>query len=248
MKKIVAYTSAAALLVMTSGVASSYAAETFPKTYQTDGTITFTPGDGETKPVDPENPDPTKPVEPVDPNQPGTGGSLSIDYGSRFNFQSQKISTQDQVYYAAPDRIKDPKDPSKIIEKPTYVQITDKRGTLAGWKLSLKQLDQFKTADGTSLDGAQLTFSNAEAASIVDGKYKPSNVLAKVDLVPGAQDKPVITAEKGTGVGTWVYRFGANTEANKKAVQLSVPGTTVKLAQKYTTSLVWSLEDTPGNE
>ncbi len=43
------------------------------------------------------------------------------------------------------------KDGSK---KPTYVQVTDKRGTLAGWKLTLSQPEQFKTATGEELVGA----------------------------------------------------------------------------------------------
>ena len=48
-------------------------------------------------------------------------------------------------------------------------------------------------------------------------------------------------------MGTWVYRFGANENENKDAVQLSIPGTSVKLAQQYSTKLVWTLEDTPNN-
>ena len=34
---------------------------------------------------------------------------------------------------------------------------------------------------------------------------------------------------------------------NQDAVQLSVPGKSVKLAQQYSTKLVWTLEDTPNN-
>ncbi|WP_426093982.1 WxL domain-containing protein, partial [Escherichia coli] len=61
------------------------AAEVYPKEYNTDGTITFEAGDeGITPPVDPEDPDPNVPVDPVDPPSPGTGGALSIDYGSKF--------------------------------------------------------------------------------------------------------------------------------------------------------------------
>ncbi|MDN8763564.1 WxL domain-containing protein, partial [Staphylococcus aureus] len=82
---------------------------------------------------------------------------LSIDYGSKFKFGTQKISTADQTYYAAPDEMKDGS------KKPTYVQVTDKRGTLAGWKLTLSQPEQFKTATGEELVGAQLTFTKAEA-------------------------------------------------------------------------------------
>lgn len=62
---------------------------------------------GETmvKPLDPLLPDPLKPVVPVDPANPagpmeGTGGSLSFDFASSFQFGSQAISTKDETYYA----------------------------------------------------------------------------------------------------------------------------------------------------
>ena len=42
-------------------------------------------------------------------------------------------------------------------EVPNFVQVTDNRGTNAGWKLSVTQNDQFKTADGKELTGATLT-------------------------------------------------------------------------------------------
>ncbi|WP_338356793.1 WxL domain-containing protein, partial [Enterococcus faecium] len=82
-----------------------------------EGTITFEAGDeGVTPPVDPENPDPNKPVDPSDPPSPGTGGALAIDYGSKFKFGTQKISTADKTYYAAADVMNDGS------RKPTYVQ------------------------------------------------------------------------------------------------------------------------------
>ena len=68
-----------------------------------------------------------------------------------------------------------------MVQKPTYVQVTDKRGTLAGWKLTLSQPEQFKTATGEELVGAQLTFTKAEAASMVDENI---NLLKSVVLFP----------------------------------------------------------------
>lgn len=242
MKKTVLLTSATILLGVGFQAINASAAETFPKEYNTEGTITFEAGDNEiTPPVDPENPDPTDPVDPIDPPGPGTGGALSIDYGSKFKFGTQKISTADQTYYAAPDEMKDGS------KKPTYVQVTDKRGTLAGWKLTLSQPEQFKTATGEELVGAQLTFTKAEAASMVDEKYKPTEVSTTISLTPGVNNNLAMNAKKETGVGTWVYRFGSNEATNKEAVQLFVPGKSVKLAQQYSTKLVWALEDTPAN-
>lgn len=168
-------------------------------------------------------------------------GSLSIDYSSEFKFDTQKISTSDQVYYAKPDTMK------VGTEKPTYVQVTDTRGTLAGWKLSLSQPEQFKTASGEELAGAQLKFTKAQVSSLVDGKYTPTNVTSEIELTPGQDNKMAINAKENTGIGTWIYQFGKDVADNKDAVQLFVPGSSTKLAEQYTTKLVWTLEDTPSN-
>ncbi|MBO0462421.1 MULTISPECIES: WxL domain-containing protein [unclassified Enterococcus] len=240
MKKQISMLSTIVLLGIVAGSLQVSANDVFPKEYNTEGTITFEAGDNEvTPPVDPENPDPEKPVDPVDPPGPGTGGALSIDYGSKFKFGTQKISSATQTYYAAPDEMQDGS------KKPTYVQVTDKRGTLAGWKLSIAQPEQFKTSAGVELVGAELSFTKGQAASIVDSQYTPTTVNNKLTLTPGLSGTLAINAAAGTGVGTWVYRFGADEADNKDAVQLTIPGKSVKLAQQYTTKLVWSLENTP---
>lgn len=165
------------------------AAEVYPKEYNTDGTITFEAGDeGITPPVDPEDPDPNVPVDPVDPPSPGTGGALSIDYGSKFKFGTQKISTADKTYYASADEMTDGS------KKPTYVQVTDKRGTLSGWKLSVAQPEQFKTASGDELVGAQLKFTKGQAVSLVDPTYTPETVNSELTLTPGGNNTLAINA------------------------------------------------------
>ncbi len=210
--------------------------------YDTDGIVNFKAGDEITLPVDPEHPDPTKPIVPKDPpTDKGTGGAVSIDYGSKIKFGTQKVSTADKVYYALPDELSDG------TKKPTYVQVTDKSGTLNGWKLTLSQPTQFKTAEGDELDGTQIKFTKGEIASLVDEKYKPLNVTSEIVLVPGKSSVLAVGAVKGTGIGTWVYRFGSKAADNEKAISLSVPGKTAKLAKQYSTKLVWSLENVPGN-
>ncbi len=156
-------------------------------------------------------------------------------------FGVQKISSTDQTYYAAPDEMTDGS------KKPTYVQVTDRRGTLEGWTLSLTQSEQFKTADGEELAGAALKFTNADAVSTIEDTIYAPKAVEEFELTPG-EKASAITATQGTGVGTWVYRFGKDIEANENAVQLFVPGRTVKLAKEYKTTLIWALENTPGNE
>ena len=46
----------------------------------------------------------------------------------------------------------------KSKEGPNYVQVTDNRGTEAGWSLKVKQEGQFKSTSGKELTGAAITF------------------------------------------------------------------------------------------
>ena len=55
----------------------------------------------------------------------------------------------------------------------------------------------------------------------------------------------VITADADKGFGTWLYRFGTNEATGGQAIQLKVPGKTVKYAKKYQTTVTWTLKDVP---
>ena len=85
--------------------------------------------------------------------------------------------------------------------KPTYVQVTDRRSTLSGWKLSVSQPEQFKTASGDELVGAQLKFTKGQAVSLVDPTYTPQTVNSELTLTPGGNNTLAINAKSGTGVG-----------------------------------------------
>lgn len=211
--------------------------------YQTNGTITFEADDSITPPVDPVNPE--KPVTPIDPSKPddkpteGTGGPLSIDFASSFIFGGHKITTETMDYYAGLQTFQDSED------GPNYIQITDKRGTQAGWSLSVTQNEQFKTNGGDILDGAVLSVSNGTTASVTDQIYAPSTVISSHTFTPGSTNTLLAAREK-EGMGTWIYKFGDNAAEGRTAVKLNVPGKSVKLAQEYSTTLTWSLSNTPG--
>ncbi|MGH1298666.1 WxL domain-containing protein [Bacillus pretiosus] len=200
-----------------------------------------------TETVDPENPiKPGEVVEPViDPENPddthekGTDGPLSIDYVSNFNFETQKASGNNEIYYAKLDTVKG-KDGNE--EVPNFLQVTDNRGTNAGWKLSVTQNDQFKTADNKELTGAALTLKNGTPNS-ASGSDAPT-AAQDIALVPG-QASDVLTAQEEQGMGTWTNAFGKSVEEGKKSVELSVPGKTKKEQAQYTTSLTWELKDAP---
>ena len=97
-----------------------------PQTGESKATITFEVNDGETPPRDPE--DPTEPLDPTDPDNPTdepthNKGPLSLDYVSSIDFGTQKINMYEKETYQSTSL------------KP-FIQITDNRGTGAGWKVT----------------------------------------------------------------------------------------------------------------
>lgn len=199
-----------------------------------------------TKPLDPLLPDPTKPVVPVDPTNPvgppaGTGGSLSLDFSSSIQFGNQAISTKDETYYAHAQEYTDFDGVKK--KGPNYVQVTDVRGTGSGWKLGVKQSGQFQTSESQKLNGAELIFTQGGMISNLSNAYAP--VASSGFSLPLDAEINVITADTDKGFGTWLYRFGTNEATGGQAIQLKVPGKTVKYAKKYQTTVTWTLKDVP---
>ncbi|WP_022792023.1 WxL domain-containing protein [Weissella halotolerans] len=244
--------------------------------YNTTAGVTFTPNTDKVDPVSPDPDengkpgtiDPNNPVVPVDPDDPndknpvdpdkGTQGPLSIDYVSDFNFGKQKISSKDMTYFAKAQKFVDDTKPHVL-----YAQVTDNRGTGQGWQLNVKQDAEFKTADGTNtLTGAQIAIKGMNTAT-QDGSAAGQVLAGAADtqLKVGA-NVLAMNAPVDAGQGTWVDRFGADTDLKNEAdtnedggardvdqaVTLSVPGKSNKIAdQKYSTSLTWTLSDTPAN-
>lgn len=222
----------------------------------TTGDVTFKEDTTPVGPVDPT--DPNKPTDPINPVTP-TNGPLSIDYASSFNFGEQKISTKDETYYASFDKVKEHTANTSLTRtRPNWVQVTDKRGTNAGWKLQVQQGAQFSTKVSSStnggslkeLKGAQIKIKNGTVATTTDNKATAPTASTEITLIPGtltqagaAQD--VMTAQSNQGMGTWVDAFGSSTTGDK-SISLSIPGVSEKVKDaKYTTQLTWLLNDTP---
>lgn len=230
------------------------------KTYQTNGVVKFVPSTEPSKPMDPTDPGSKQPVKPVDPTtkdgepNEGTSGPLSIDYASSLDFGVNQIANNDITYYANAQEVRSESD-SKYT--PNYVQITDNRGTNAGWTLKVKQGGQFSndTALHKELTGAQIQFVDPTIVSNSTAKAPtPANVI-KLD--PNGAESLVMSAKSTEGAGIWIDRWGTaeemtNDQGEKvqknKAISLSIPGGTPKDAVQYSTKLTWSLSDTPGNE
>lgn len=228
-------------------------------TYQSNGSVEFVPNTDPVNPVDPEDPNPEKPVKPIDPTNPegpnpGTNGPLSIDYASSLDFGQNKITNTDQTYYAKAQEFSEGHIAGEY--RGNYVQITDNRGTIGGWTLTLKQEDQLKSETAKKykeLIGAQISLTNSVAETISENVVSP--IVTDVKLDPAGASTVIMAANEGSGAGTWVDRFGnaeemtvdgKNVQKNK-AVTLTIPGKTPKEAVKYTTKLTWTLTDVPGN-
>lgn len=194
--------------------------------------------------------DPLQPEVEVDPENkpelPDNQGLLSIDFVSSFNFGTQTISVQNQIYYAKPQRIFHSNETTYTFEKrPNYVQISDRRSEdeQNGWQLAITQQGQFKTQEGRELEGASIQFTNQQLQTAQGGKEPELLQEEAVVLVPNMKQLLVKAASK-TGTGTWVYRFGDQHSANK-SVLLEVPSGTNAEVASYTTIFVWELSTVP---
>ena len=168
-----------------------------------------------------------------------------MDYASSFTFGEAMISADDAKYYAKPQVFS--QDDGKTVDRPNFVQVTDKRGTFEGWTLKVKQEKQFsvKDDDTKELTGAQLKFLNGNVTSTIDQQYAPTG-QKEITLVPGSAEVAPLAAAKDQGMGTWIYRFG-DEQTMAKSIELAVPGTSPKMAKEYVTELTWTLESTPTN-
>lgn len=243
-------------LVVTN--APTLLAEAQTQTVDSTGRVSFVAPDenagDEVGLLDPTNPDPANPVDEddsdYDPNDPdltenpnkGTTGPLRIDYASNFYFGTNEISNQNQTYYAAPEKriINDISD-----ERPNYVQVTDNRGTLAGWNLSVTQEAQLANGDH-DLNGAQITLNGFLIASYSDSD-DPTAPNAAVKLELGEASPSLMTADTGAGAGSFYLNFVGEDDDAATGVQLYVPGASVKKIGNYDTTLTWTLANTPGN-
>lgn len=228
----------------------------YERNKKSDSNVDFIPSTGKTKPIDPTDPTNPNPEEPVPPKE-GTDGPLSIDFASDFDFGTQEITTENMTYKAKPQTYKDSEK-----ETPNFVQITDKRGSNAGWSLNLKQNHQFKNENtqNQTIQGAELEFQAGELVTNGTG-IKPMTYEAKLDATDGAYSK-IMTAKKTEGSGTWISSFGGQelvdeeilneeneivTEKRDPGVTLKIPGTSQTDAVEYETTLTWQLTNEPGN-
>ncbi|PEF42452.1 peptidase [Bacillus cereus] len=171
--------------------------------------------------------DETKPTDPIDPEDPdkGTGqtGDLTIDYVSSLDFGSFQLESKSVTLEANQDRQNDPN-----------VQVTDKRGTGDGWTLTVAQTQEFKSAEGHTLAGAQLTLP---AGNLKTNNINNNNAPTPKTVAVNAEPNVVMVAEKDQGLGTWVNQFA------RENTTLEIPAG--NYAGSYESELTWTLSNAP---
>lgn len=167
---------------------------------------------------------PTDPTLPLNPgpgpvNPPvGTNG-LSIDFASNLYFGQQQVTAKTAFAHAQQSLDASNQPDGKTV--PNFVQVTDVRGTFAGWNLSVNTdstlhlttvnpattPEASDTTLGDYLTGATITFNGGYLASSNYSTAGAPTGVASLTLNNSPQN--LMTAQSNQGVGTWIYGMGA---------------------------------------
>lgn len=204
-----------AALIVTPAITQVASAAT--ATYDSAANVQFVAGTTPVNPLDPTNPDPTNPKPGLNPDPVPVVPGLTIDYASSIDFGQNPVTAK--TIYGQSDKWA----ADGSTTRPDYVQVTDQRGTFAGWNLTLSQdsqlhltsVDPTKTPEGSDitvgdyLTGATISFTGGYLAADAN-TYSATNAPTGVsDLTVSNAAQNLVTANANTGVGTWIYGIGA---------------------------------------
>lgn len=213
---------AGVLLGATTLAGDVYADEVSRQT--SNATITFNAPDDSVDVLDPA--DPTKPLDPQpnkDKGKTGDTGPLTLDYVTNLEFGTHDVSIAAKTYTATNST-------------QPFTQVTDRRGTSTGWRLTV-QAATFQSNGQSTLPGASLTFENGTAVSNLTDLTEPT-VSDSINVTTGGGAVTVTTANAGEGRGTWVTRW------SKDDVKLMIPQGTATEGT-HTSQLTWTLSNAP---
>lgn len=189
------------------------------KDAQTKGTVNFIENKEPTPPVV----NPVKPDDPNDPNQDpdkptNNTDALRIDLAPNFHFG--EITLGSGTVSAENNR------------KNSNLQVTDSRGTLDGWQVSVKRSD-FKNGENVLKN----TVLNLTPGSVIDAKGNSTKLNGNVSksVAVNTDSNIIFAASKGEGGGTYVQNF----DANKATL---VVDTNNALKGTYTSNITWTIQ------
>ncbi len=131
------------------------------------------------------------------------------------------------------------KDGSKIVP---IVATKDARGTdRQGWSLTAKLDNDFTDSNGNILKGAELKLSNLAYANA-----SGAPIASAGEITLSSSEQEVGRADATNGVGNWSIGMGTlQADGTTNGVTLSVPSTTVKNSDTYSTTVTWNLVEDP---
>lgn len=146
-------------------------------------------------------------------------GTLSLDSVGNIYFGSHTIDGSTTVFKKTTQSL---------------MQVSDARGSGAGWRLTVS-LSPFKNTLGVdSLPGATIRFMDAHATGLAEAPVMSSTITLNPD------NTPVLVAEavSGTGRGQWDLKV----DANKAEIEVPVAQQAVST---YKAVMNWTLSDLP---
>ncbi len=226
---LISLMSLSALAVATLAPATAQAVES-------NATITAIAGSDPVKPVDP-----TDPTNPTDPTDPGNGGETPEQPGDLQINVVPNLNFGDKVEIT-------PKTVSTSLKNETtpFAQVSDLRGTGAGWSLNVS-LGNFLSTDNKAIVGATISFSGGEAVTS-NQLTENAAVTNNIKLTAGSTGaQSLMKATAGNGKGTWLARFvntGTAATGNTK-IMFEAPTDQVMANTAYKAIMTWQLADTP---
>lgn len=177
----------------------------------------------------------TPPVDPEDPDNPGTetgtgaAGPLSIDHVPSLDFGEQVLSGNIETY--------------KSTNTKPFVQVTDKRGTGAGYTLKAELSEFVKSDDATKVLPAKIDFTSTDLATTSTNTSSAPTAPTSFTLDSTGNAVTVLSAGTDQGMGTWIERWLSSNTENEK-VELTV-NTVNAYKASYEGKITWALEITP---
>lgn len=222
------------------------------KTGTSEAQIEFVPNKNVPDLINPD--DPTTEFPSEEESGENNTGPLSLDYVPNISFGTDKMIKAKQEEYPA---VKSDNDFSP------FVQVTDNRGTGAGWQLNatfngfteIVTNEEGEEIEENSLPGAKIIFSNNEENIVTNGAPEDKKPSSKDSVELSADDSTntdmIMNAQNDKGMGSWAMVWKdpdtIETPEENESIKLEIPGG-IATTGKHKATITWTLSDVPPTE